>query len=266
MELCLLYCWRYFLSFRTSLTSGYSVLIVLISNRSLLKQSVLHVFVMIPVSTLKRWITLRIFYPTPYAHYVHNFHSSREDIRKTPIWSITGFYHVRPSVKLIPKDCFIFSLICVHYFFSAIKSKYLWNIVNSSKLTIREHHKITFFLYNTLFLTIILCPADNQYSVSQGLILTISLNNYARSDPRFDYVMLWEKEFLNVLKEYQQDPKSNLILAYMAEVSGAITWPFTRSFGPIRIFCISSRSRPPCGLYLTVFLLCFFLISTFHAV
>ncbi|XP_040201975.1 NPC1-like intracellular cholesterol transporter 1 isoform X2 [Rana temporaria] len=60
---------------------------------------------------------------------------------------------------------------------------------------------------------------DTQYSESQGLILTISLNNYARSDPRFDYVLLWEKEFLNILKEYQKDPKSNLTIAFMAERS-----------------------------------------------
>ncbi|KAM5171859.1 NPC1-like intracellular cholesterol transporter 1 [Mantella aurantiaca] len=60
---------------------------------------------------------------------------------------------------------------------------------------------------------------DSQYSESKALILTISLNNYDRSDPRFDYVMLWEEEFLKVVKEYQKDPKSNLTFAYMAERS-----------------------------------------------
>nr|DBA32150.1 TPA: hypothetical protein GDO54_007891 [Pyxicephalus adspersus] len=60
---------------------------------------------------------------------------------------------------------------------------------------------------------------DNLFSESEALILTVSLNNFPRSDPRFEYVMLWEKEFLNVLKEYQKNPKSNLTLAYMAERS-----------------------------------------------
>ncbi|KAM9313283.1 NPC1-like intracellular cholesterol transporter 1 [Gastrophryne carolinensis] len=60
---------------------------------------------------------------------------------------------------------------------------------------------------------------DNQYSESEALILTISLNNYPRTDPRFDYVMLWEKEFLNVIQDYQKNAKSNLTFAYMAERS-----------------------------------------------
>ncbi|KAM8974642.1 NPC1-like intracellular cholesterol transporter 1 [Pelodytes ibericus] len=60
---------------------------------------------------------------------------------------------------------------------------------------------------------------DNQYSESEALILTISLNNFARTDPHFDYVLLWESRFLEILQEYQNDPRSNLTFAYMAERS-----------------------------------------------
>ncbi|XP_018428643.1 PREDICTED: Niemann-Pick C1-like protein 1 [Nanorana parkeri] len=60
---------------------------------------------------------------------------------------------------------------------------------------------------------------DSKYSESEALILTISLNNFDRSDPRFDYAMLWEEEFLKILKEYKNDPKSNFTFAYMAERS-----------------------------------------------
>ncbi|XP_053575429.1 NPC1-like intracellular cholesterol transporter 1 [Bombina bombina] len=60
---------------------------------------------------------------------------------------------------------------------------------------------------------------NNQYSESEALILTLSLNNFARSDPRFDYVLLWEKEYLEILKEYKTNPKSNLSFEYMAERS-----------------------------------------------
>ncbi|XP_069800263.1 NPC1-like intracellular cholesterol transporter 1 [Dendropsophus ebraccatus] len=60
---------------------------------------------------------------------------------------------------------------------------------------------------------------DNGFSQSEALILTISLNNFARSDPKFDYVLEWEKRYLEIIEEYQKDPKSNLSLAYMAERS-----------------------------------------------
>ncbi|XP_075714775.1 NPC1-like intracellular cholesterol transporter 1 [Rhinoderma darwinii] len=60
---------------------------------------------------------------------------------------------------------------------------------------------------------------DNGFSESEALILTISLNNVARSDPKFDYVMLWEEKFLEILKEYKNNPKSNFTFAYMAERS-----------------------------------------------
>ncbi|XP_069070363.1 NPC1-like intracellular cholesterol transporter 1 [Pleurodeles waltl] len=58
-----------------------------------------------------------------------------------------------------------------------------------------------------------------EFSESEALILTFSLNNFPRSDPRFEYVMLWEERFLEILKEYQHKKDSKLIFAYMAERS-----------------------------------------------
>ncbi|XP_073509866.1 NPC1-like intracellular cholesterol transporter 1 [Phyllobates terribilis] len=60
---------------------------------------------------------------------------------------------------------------------------------------------------------------DNRFSESEALILTISLNNFPRSDPKFDYVMVWEQKFLDILREYLDNPKSNFTFAYMAERS-----------------------------------------------
>ncbi|XP_030058354.1 NPC1-like intracellular cholesterol transporter 1 [Microcaecilia unicolor] len=60
---------------------------------------------------------------------------------------------------------------------------------------------------------------DVKYSEANALILTISLNNYPRSDPRFEYVLLWEKRFIEILKEYQQNPSSNFTYAFMSERS-----------------------------------------------
>ncbi|KAL8174111.1 UNVERIFIED_CONTAM: hypothetical protein K2H54_038487 [Gekko kuhli] len=58
-----------------------------------------------------------------------------------------------------------------------------------------------------------------EYSESQALILTFSLNNYPSSDPRFDMVMLWEKRFLEIVREFQQEYADNYSIAYMAERS-----------------------------------------------
>ncbi|XP_061449335.1 NPC1-like intracellular cholesterol transporter 1 [Rhineura floridana] len=58
-----------------------------------------------------------------------------------------------------------------------------------------------------------------KYSESQALILTISLNNFPSSDPRFDFVKLWEEQFLKVVQEFQQEHADNYTMAYMAERS-----------------------------------------------
>nr|XP_056716077.1 NPC1-like intracellular cholesterol transporter 1 [Euleptes europaea] len=58
-----------------------------------------------------------------------------------------------------------------------------------------------------------------EYPEAQALILTISMNNYNSSDPRFDMVMLWEKRFLEIVQEFQQKNADNYTVAYMAERS-----------------------------------------------
>lgn len=65
-----------------------------------------------------------------------------------------------------------------------------------------------------------ICPIGEEYSESQALILTFSLNNYPSSDPHFDMVMLWEKRFLEIVQEFQQKYADNYSIAYMAEVWG----------------------------------------------
>ncbi|XP_063167385.1 NPC1-like intracellular cholesterol transporter 1 isoform X1 [Candoia aspera] len=58
-----------------------------------------------------------------------------------------------------------------------------------------------------------------EYSEAQALILTFSLNNFLSSDPRFDFVMLWEKHFLKVVQEFQKEHAEKYAIAYMAERS-----------------------------------------------
>ncbi|XP_054853741.1 NPC1-like intracellular cholesterol transporter 1 isoform X2 [Eublepharis macularius] len=58
-----------------------------------------------------------------------------------------------------------------------------------------------------------------EYSEAQALILTFSLNNYPRNDPNFDKVMLWEKRFLEIVQEFQQEHADNYSIAYMTERS-----------------------------------------------
>uniref|UniRef100_A0A8D0BZC9 NPC1 like intracellular cholesterol transporter 1 n=1 Tax=Salvator merianae TaxID=96440 RepID=A0A8D0BZC9_SALMN len=57
------------------------------------------------------------------------------------------------------------------------------------------------------------------YSESQALILTFSLNNFPPNDPRFDFVMLWEEQFLEIVQEFQKKYADNYTVAFMAERS-----------------------------------------------
>uniref|UniRef100_A0A8C3T402 NPC1 like intracellular cholesterol transporter 1 n=1 Tax=Chelydra serpentina TaxID=8475 RepID=A0A8C3T402_CHESE len=57
------------------------------------------------------------------------------------------------------------------------------------------------------------------YSEAQALILTFSLNNYPRGDPRYAWVMLWEQRFLQVVEEFQRARAHTYTIAYMAERS-----------------------------------------------
>lgn len=60
---------------------------------------------------------------------------------------------------------------------------------------------------------------DDDYTNAEALIMTFSLNNFPRTDPRFKVVMQWETEFLKIVQEYQKNPKTNFTFAYMAERS-----------------------------------------------
>lgn len=59
---------------------------------------------------------------------------------------------------------------------------------------------------------------DEDYTNAQALIMTFSLNNFPRNDPKFKVAMQWETEFLKIVQEYQNDPACNFTFAYMAEV------------------------------------------------
>lgn len=60
---------------------------------------------------------------------------------------------------------------------------------------------------------------DEEYTNAEALIMTFSLNNYARNDPKFKVALQWETEFLKIVQEYQNSPSSNFTFAYMAERS-----------------------------------------------
>ncbi|XP_033828299.1 NPC1-like intracellular cholesterol transporter 1 isoform X1 [Periophthalmus magnuspinnatus] len=60
---------------------------------------------------------------------------------------------------------------------------------------------------------------NDDYTNAEALILTFSLNNFPRTDPRFKVAMQWETEFLKIVQEYEKDPKTNFTFAYMAERS-----------------------------------------------
>lgn len=59
---------------------------------------------------------------------------------------------------------------------------------------------------------------DDEYTNSEAFILTFSLNNYARDNPKFKVALQWEKEFLKIVQDYQKNPAANFTFAYMAEV------------------------------------------------
>lgn len=60
---------------------------------------------------------------------------------------------------------------------------------------------------------------NDDYTNAEAFILTFSLNNFPRTDPRFKVAMQWETEFLKIVQEYQKNPSTNFTFAYMAERS-----------------------------------------------
>ncbi|XP_041956873.1 NPC1-like intracellular cholesterol transporter 1 [Alosa sapidissima] len=57
------------------------------------------------------------------------------------------------------------------------------------------------------------------FTQAEALIMTFSLNNYPRDDPKFKVVLEWEQRFLDIIQAYQIDPQVNFTFAYMAERS-----------------------------------------------
>lgn len=60
---------------------------------------------------------------------------------------------------------------------------------------------------------------NDDHTDAEALILTFSLNNYHRDDPRFKVALQWETEFLKTVQEYHGNPESKFTFAYMAERS-----------------------------------------------
>ncbi|XP_074837673.1 NPC1-like intracellular cholesterol transporter 1 [Carettochelys insculpta] len=57
------------------------------------------------------------------------------------------------------------------------------------------------------------------YSEAQALILTFSLNNYPRDDQRYEWALLWEQRFLQLVQDFQRAHANRYTIAYMAERS-----------------------------------------------
>ncbi|KAI6058918.1 Niemann-Pick C1-like protein 1 [Aix galericulata] len=66
----------------------------------------------------------------------------------------------------------------------------------------------------------VLCrAADSEYTQAEALIVTYSLNNFPRSDPRHKWVLSWEQRFLEVVRDFQRNHSQNLSVSFMAERS-----------------------------------------------
>ncbi|XP_040394231.1 NPC1-like intracellular cholesterol transporter 1 [Cygnus olor] len=60
---------------------------------------------------------------------------------------------------------------------------------------------------------------DSEYTQAEALIITYSLNNFPRSDPRHKWVLSWEQRFLEVVRDFQRNHSQNLSISFMAERS-----------------------------------------------
>ncbi|KAG7270633.1 hypothetical protein CRUP_010928 [Coryphaenoides rupestris] len=60
---------------------------------------------------------------------------------------------------------------------------------------------------------------NEDFTNAEALIMTFSLNNYARDHPKFNVALQWEQMFLDIVQDYQRDPSNNFTFAYMAERS-----------------------------------------------
>ncbi|KAM6035889.1 NPC1-like intracellular cholesterol transporter 1 [Theristicus caerulescens] len=59
----------------------------------------------------------------------------------------------------------------------------------------------------------------SEYTEAEALIITYSLNNFPRDDPRHEWVLSWERRFLEVVGDFQRTHSSNLSVTFMSERS-----------------------------------------------
>ncbi|NXA56704.1 NPCL1 protein, partial [Nothocercus julius] len=61
---------------------------------------------------------------------------------------------------------------------------------------------------------------DSEYTEAEALIVTYSLNNFLRDDPRYEWVLAWEQQFLDIVRDFKRIHSTNLSVDYMSEVGG----------------------------------------------
>ncbi|KAK4808340.1 hypothetical protein QYF61_024219 [Mycteria americana] len=59
----------------------------------------------------------------------------------------------------------------------------------------------------------------SEYTEAEALIVTYSLNNFPHDDPRHEWVLSWERRFLEVVGDFQRAHGPNLSVTFMAERS-----------------------------------------------
>ncbi|XP_009888861.1 PREDICTED: Niemann-Pick C1-like protein 1, partial [Charadrius vociferus] len=59
----------------------------------------------------------------------------------------------------------------------------------------------------------------SEYTEAEALIVTYSLNNFPRDDPRHEWALSWESRFLEVVGDFQRTHGPNLSVTFMAERS-----------------------------------------------
>ncbi|XP_048474448.1 LOW QUALITY PROTEIN: NPC1-like intracellular cholesterol transporter 1 [Rhincodon typus] len=57
------------------------------------------------------------------------------------------------------------------------------------------------------------------FSKAEAFIITFSLNNYQPDDPRHEFVLLWEREYLKILQDYKNNKSIKFSFVYMSERS-----------------------------------------------
>ncbi|XP_041256950.1 NPC1-like intracellular cholesterol transporter 1 [Onychostruthus taczanowskii] len=60
---------------------------------------------------------------------------------------------------------------------------------------------------------------ESEYTEAEALIVTYSLNNFPAGDPRLEWALSWERQFLRVVRDFQRHHGGNLSVTFMAERS-----------------------------------------------